>query len=78
MVFEDNGARMATQAGAVPEQIRQALTAYLRRPHGPRRVTVQHWNGRPVFASDGQPLLQAAGFKNTPSGMEWWAGTDSP
>jgi ATP-dependent helicase Lhr and Lhr-like helicase len=73
VVFEDHGARISTRPDAPTAQLQRALLAYVQRPYGSRRITVETWNGRPVFASEGQPLLQATGFKNTPGGMEWWA-----
>jgi hypothetical protein len=72
-VFEDNGNRITALPGVTPDQSRQAVAAYLARPSAPRRVVVDSWNGAPVLGSDGQALLAALGFQNTPGGMEWWA-----
>jgi ATP-dependent Lhr-like helicase len=73
VVFEDNGARISTRPGTPPDVVQRALVAYVSRPFGPTHIAVEHWNGRPVATSDGQPLLVAAGFRNTPGGMAWWA-----
>ncbi len=73
VVFEDNGGRIATQPDTPPVVIERAVAAYMARPYAPRRIVVNQWNGRPVVGSDGQPVLQALGFHNTPGGMEYWA-----
>lgn len=74
LVFEDNGARVSVQPGVPPEVVRRALEAYVNRPQAPSRITVERWNGQAVLGSEGQPVLHAVGFKNTPNGLEWWPG----
>jgi ATP-dependent helicase Lhr and Lhr-like helicase len=74
LVFEDNGSRLTSLPGAAPEELQRALSAYLQRPYGPRRVSVAAWNGEPIGHSPHRALLRHLGFQNTPSGMEWWAG----
>jgi hypothetical protein len=54
--------------------LERALRAYIARPFAPRRITVEQWNGLPIAGTEGQALLQAIGFQNTPGGMEWWKG----
>lgn len=52
--------------------ISQAVAAYRDRPAGARRLFVTRWNSGPVAAGEGQALLKALGFQNTPDGMAWW------
>jgi ATP-dependent Lhr-like helicase len=78
VVFEDRGGRITTLPDVAPEVLERAVRAYLQRPHTPSRVVVSEWNGARVSASAGQAVLRALGFKNTPAGMEWWAGDQEP
>jgi ATP-dependent Lhr-like helicase len=73
-LFEEGGGQITTFAGAEPDEVSRAVTAYLARPFTPRRVVVSRWNGDPVLGGPGEPLLRALGFQSTPSAMEWWAG----
>jgi ATP-dependent Lhr-like helicase len=74
VIFEDHGDRITAAPSVPAELVGRALQAYVARPSAPRRIVVTHWNGLPVLASDGDPLLRAAGFRSTPGGLEWWAG----
>jgi len=73
VVFEDNGARLSTRPGTPAGVLQRAVTEYVRRPFGPSRVSVEQWNGQTLAGSEGQAILRAAGFANTPGGMEWRA-----
>jgi hypothetical protein len=70
VVFEDNGERITTLPGTPPAILSQAVAAY--RDRQASRLTVTRWNGGPVSAGEGQALLKALGFQNTPGGMAWW------
>jgi ATP-dependent Lhr-like helicase len=73
LVAEDNGERMTTSQGVEPDVAQRALKAYLNRPGAPRRITITHWNGKPVLGSAAQAWLQPLGFSRAPSGLERWA-----
>ncbi|MCL5999852.1 MAG: hypothetical protein M1546_27900, partial [Chloroflexi bacterium] len=72
LVAEDNGERMTTTQGVEPDVAQRAMRAYLSRPGAPRRLTITHWNGKPVLGSAAQAWLQPLGFSRAPSGMERW------
>ncbi len=72
VVFEDNGERITTLPGTPPAVISAAVAAYRDRPLSARRQFITRWNSGPVAAGEGQALLQALGFQNTPGGMAWW------
>ncbi|MCL5996491.1 MAG: hypothetical protein M1546_10630, partial [Chloroflexi bacterium] len=72
LVAEDNGERMTTTQGVEPDVVQRAMRAYLGRPGAPRRLTITHWNGKPVLGSAAQAWLQPLGFSRAPSGLERW------
>ena len=71
VVFEDNGERLTTLAGTSTAVLTRALAAYRDRVTS-GRLLVTKWNGGPVTASDGQPILKTLGFQSTPGGLAWW------
>jgi hypothetical protein len=47
----------------------QALLGHLE--NFEHRIAVETWNGEPVLESEGQPLLEAAGFRRSYPAMVW-------
>ncbi len=73
LIAEDGGQRLTAAEEDGPELLKQAVGAYLDRPHAPRHLIVSQWNGAPVLGGPGEALLQELGFYRSPAGMEWWA-----
>jgi ATP-dependent Lhr-like helicase len=78
LLAEQHGRKLTALPSASREDVR-AATACLRnlcdRGRGPvaRKVTVEEWNGRPVTATEGRELLEAAGFVRDYQGMTLYA-----
>jgi ATP-dependent Lhr-like helicase len=68
LVIEQHGRRLTALGGAGAEEVAAAvavLPELVRRDRAlaaRRRLTVSEWNGRPVAATEGRELLEAAGF----------------
>jgi len=73
LIAEDSGERLTAIVEDGPELVKQAVSAYLDRPHAPRHLVVSQWNGAAVLGGPGEALLQELGFYRSPAGMEWWA-----
>jgi ATP-dependent Lhr-like helicase len=71
LLAEDGGERMWAPGDAPPEQIQDAVRAYLARPGAARRVSLALWNGQPALGSAAQEILRPLGFHRTPGGLEW-------
>ena len=70
LVAEDSGSRLTTAAGAGDEPLLAALAvlaAHLEVAR--RRIDVHTWDGVPVLASPGRPLLESLGFYADPPRM---------
>jgi ATP-dependent Lhr-like helicase len=72
LLAEDSGERLTAIVEDGSELVKQALSAYLERPHAPRHLVVSQWKGGPVLGGPGEALLQELGFYRSPAGMEWW------
>jgi ATP-dependent Lhr-like helicase len=73
LLAEDNGERITTMQGVEADVLQRAIKAYVNRASAPRRMTITHWNGKPVLGSAAQAWLQPLGFSRVPTGMERWS-----
>jgi ATP-dependent Lhr-like helicase len=72
VVAEDTAGRISTRHGADHPLLRRALEALLQHlASHQRRLVVHTWNDSPVLESDGQAVLEAAGFYRDYPGMAW-------
>lgn len=68
LLVENHGRKLTALASASRDDVVAAVACLPRivTEHrgstGPRKITVEEWNGAPVAASDGRALLEAAGF----------------
>jgi ATP-dependent Lhr-like helicase len=71
-IAADSGARLTVTQGVDDGLVQRALHALLghlgRFVH---RVTVETWNGEPVLASAGKPILEGIGFYRNYPAMTW-------
>ncbi len=80
LLIEQQGKRLITPASADPDDLPQAVACLPQIFHAGRgsghrhRITVEEWNGKPVTASSGRVLLDAAGFVRDYQGMTLYAG----
>jgi hypothetical protein len=71
-VAEDTAGRITARQGADHPLLRRALEALLQHlASQQRRLVVHTWNDSPVLESDGQAVLEAAGFYRDYPGMAW-------
>ena len=79
LLVEQQGKRLTALPSASREDVGVAvacLPAILdadRAQGGRHKLTVEEWNGRPVTASEGRELLEAAGFVRDYQGMTLYA-----
>ncbi len=79
LLIEQQGKRLTALASASRSDIAEAVACLPTildqdRGLGPRhKVTVEEWNNRPVTSTEGQELLQAAGFVRDYQGMTLYA-----
>jgi ATP-dependent Lhr-like helicase len=79
LLIEQHGKRLITPASAEPGDLPQAVACLPRIFHAGRgsghrhKITVEEWNGKPVTASSGRALLEAAGFVRDYQGMTLYA-----
>jgi hypothetical protein len=77
LLIEQQGRRLTALASASREDVAAAvatLPELLRAERGLRhKLSVAEWNGRPVTATEGQALLEAAGFVRDYQGMTLYA-----
>jgi hypothetical protein len=72
LVAGGRGADLTTIQGVDEGTLQRALAALLDHlGRFRRRVRVETWNGAPVLGSEGQVLLEAAGFYRSYPAMEW-------
>jgi ATP-dependent Lhr-like helicase len=75
LLLTDSGAHAKTMATVDAGQVSRALAAWVAHAaHFEPRVSVVSWNGQPVLGSEGQPLLEAAGFYRDYTAMTWARG----
>jgi ATP-dependent Lhr-like helicase len=76
LLAEQQGKRLTALASASREDVSAAvacLPGMLDRGVARHRLTVDEWNGRPVTATEGRELLEAAGFVRDYQGMTLYA-----
>jgi ATP-dependent Lhr-like helicase len=79
LLAEQHGRRLTALQGACAEEVAAAVAVVpelLRRDRtlaARRRLTVAEWNGRPVAATEGRALLEAAGFVRDYQAMTLYA-----
>ncbi len=77
LLVEQNGKRLWPMPGASSEVLAKAV-ATLPKSLGStgdlrHRITAEEWDGRPVTATEGKDLLEAAGFVRDYQSMTWFA-----
>jgi len=83
LLIEQQGRRLTALPSASRDDVAAAVgclpalcdgTGYPRQRVAPRhKLTVDEWNGRPVTATEGRELLEAAGFVRDYQGMTLYA-----
>ncbi len=74
LIADGTGSSLTTVEGAGEGLVRRALRALLEHLAGfEHRVTVETWNGELVLESEGQGVLEGAGFYRDYPGMTWEA-----
>jgi ATP-dependent Lhr-like helicase len=72
LLAEDTASRITTAQGVDQGLVGQALTTLLQHLGSfERRLVVRTWNDSPVLESDGQAVLEPAGFYRDYPGMAW-------
>jgi hypothetical protein len=72
LLAEDTASRITTAQGAGGKLVQRAVEALMQHLGTfERRVVVHTWNDSPVLESDGQAVLEAAGFYRDYPGMAW-------
>ncbi len=72
LLIAAGGSELTTMEGGDEGQISRALRAWVAHSASyETRLSVASWNGQPVLGSQGQPLLEAAGFYRDYLAMAW-------
>ncbi|MGC9347296.1 MAG: Lhr family helicase [Anaerolineae bacterium] len=72
LVASSTGSDVTTTQGVDESLVVRALQAFLEHLENfEPRITVETWNGGPVLESEGQPLLEAVGFRRSYPAMVW-------